>query len=62
MYFNSFKFLLVLLCGAATACSVAESSSKPGAAAPTPPAVVAKAVPNPKDEQTAVFAGGCFWG
>ena len=61
MYFNYFKFLFVLLCGSATACSVVESSSKRNAAAPTPAAVVA-AVPAPKGEQTAVFAGGCFWG
>lgn len=61
MYFNYFKFLFVLLSGAATACSIAESSSKRAAAAPTPTAVVA-AVPTSKGEQTAVFAGGCFWG
>ncbi len=61
MYVNYFKFLFVLLCGAATACSIAESSSKRAAAAPSPAAVVA-AVPTSKGEQTAVFAGGCFWG
>ncbi len=61
MYFKYFKFLMVILCGAATACSVVESSSKRNAAAPTPAAVVA-ATPKPKGEQTAVFAGGCFWG
>ncbi len=61
MNFNYFKFLFVLLCSAATACSVAASSSKRDAAAPTPAAVVAVA-PMSKGEQTAVFAGGCFWG
>jgi len=63
MYFNYFKFLFVLLCGSATACSVVESSSKRNAAAPTPtPAVVTAVAPTSKGEQTAVFAGGCFWG
>jgi peptide-methionine (S)-S-oxide reductase len=61
MQFNYFKFLFVLLCGAATACSVDASSYKREIAAPTPTAVVADA-PTVKDEQTAVFAGGCFWG
>ena len=61
MYINSFKFLFVLLCGAATACNVAESSSKRGVAAPTPKTVAAT-VPTSKGDQTAVFAGGCFWG
>ncbi len=61
MFFNYFKFLFVLLCGAATACGVVESSSKRNIATPTP-AIVKTNLPTSKDEQTAVFAGGCFWG
>ena len=61
MFFNYFKFLFVLLCGAATACGVVESSSKRNIATPTP-AMVKITVPTSKDVQTAVFAGGCFWG
>lgn len=60
MYFNSFKFLLVLFCGAMTACGVVESSSTYETSAPT--AAVVEAAPTPKGEQVAVFAGGCFWG
>lgn len=56
---NYLKFLFVLLCAAATACSVAESS-KHNAAMPTPPAV--STAPTTKGEQIAVLAGGCFWG
>jgi peptide-methionine (S)-S-oxide reductase len=59
MYFNSFKFLFVLLCVAATACGVVESSSTRDASAPT---AAVESAPTPKGEQTAVFAGGCFWG
>ncbi|MCY7375249.1 MAG: peptide-methionine (S)-S-oxide reductase MsrA [Pyrinomonadaceae bacterium] len=63
MYFNYFKFLFVLVCGAATACGVAESSSNRASATPTPPpAVIASSSSTSKSEQTAVFAGGCFWG
>ena len=61
MFFNYFKFLFVLLCGAATACGVVESSSERDIATPTP-AIVKTNVPTSKVEQTAVFAGGCFWG
>ncbi len=61
MFFNYFKFLLVLLCGVATACNAVESSSKREIATPTP-AVVQTTAPTSKGEQTAVFAGGCFWG
>lgn len=61
MFFNYFKFLFVLICCAATACNAVQSSSKLDVAAPTP-AIATNAAPNPKDMQTAVFAGGCFWG
>lgn len=63
MHFNFFKFLFVLLCVAATACSAVESSPKLAVVAPTPTSgTVIAATPTPKGEQTAVFAGGCFWG
>jgi peptide-methionine (S)-S-oxide reductase len=62
MNFNYCKFLFVLLCGVAAACSVDASSSK-GDAVPTLPAPASVAsAPAVKGEQTAVFAGGCFWG
>ena len=61
MYFNSFKFLLVLLCGVMTACGVVESSSTGDVIAPIQ-ATDAAIAPTPKGEQVAVFAGGCFWG
>ncbi len=63
MNFNYFKFLFILLCGAATACSVAASSNKSDIAAPTQtPTAVAETTTTAKGLQTAVFAGGCFWG
>lgn len=63
MYFNCVKFLFLLLCVAATACGVVKSSDKREAAAPTPtPAAIVAGAPASKSEQTAVFAGGCFWG
>ena len=64
MYFNFVKFLFVILCGAAIACTtMVESSKRSENLVPTPtPATVAASVPKPKGEQTAVFAGGCFWG
>lgn len=61
MRLNYFKFLFVLLFAAATACNVVESSyNRNAVTAPTPPVVAT--VPMAKDEQIAVFAGGCFWG
>lgn len=62
MFFNFFKFVFILLWGAATACSVAESSPKHNTAAAPSPTTVAATAPASKSEQTAVFAGGCFWG
>lgn len=65
MSFNYLKFLLILSVGAAaTGCGVVESSSKSATpAAPTPPAKVSVgSAPTANNAQTAVFAGGCFWG
>ncbi len=64
MNYNYFKLLFVLLCGAATACTMVESSSRrSGAVEPTPKTALVANAPAPKGgEQTAVFAGGCFWG
>ncbi len=59
------KFLFVLLCGAAAACTMVESSSKRNAAVEplsSTPAKIAANASTAKGEQTAVFAGGCFWG
>jgi peptide-methionine (S)-S-oxide reductase len=63
MYFNYFKFLFILLGGIALACSGVEGSSENASAAPVSTQTAA-AVPSSdaKDVQTAVFAGGCFWG
>lgn len=56
------KILLVLSLGFAIACSVAISSPETMSEAATPkPAAVNKPEPA-KGQQTAVFAGGCFWG
>ena len=55
------KFLVVLFVAAAAACSVVSSSSTGvdlAALAPTP----ALKTSAPAGLQTAVFAGGCFWG
>ncbi len=62
MYLNLFRFLFVLLCGAAAACTTVDSSSKREFPAPTPAKSVSAPAPAAKNEQTAVFAGGCFWG
>lgn len=63
MYLNFFKFLFVVFCGIATACNVVNSSPKTTSAVPTATPIVAAASPSTgKDEQTVVFAGGCFWG
>ena len=64
MYFNFVKVLFVLMCGAAAACTMVKSSTeRPAAVTPTPAAVVAaNSAPMVKGEQTAVLAGGCFWG
>lgn len=54
------KFLVILLVAAAAACSVVSSSTAGvdiAALAPTPAKAAA-----PAGLQTAVFAGGCFWG
>ena len=61
MYFNFIKFVLVILCGAATACTTSvESSSE--LSVPTPATIIYADAPAIKGSQTAVFAGGCFWG
>lgn len=62
MYFNLFRFLFITLCGATMACTMVESSPKREFPAPTPTKAVVAAAPILKNEQTAVFAGGCFWG
>jgi len=63
MYIYFFKFICVLFISAALACGAADTSAESVAVAATS----AKAVPTPspaitKNIQTAVFAGGCFWG
>ena len=50
-------FLLMLTVGGAIACNAGD---KPIAAVPSP--VVDSAMATSKGEQTAVVAGGCFWG
>lgn len=69
MSFNYLKFLFIFLFAAATACGVVESSDEravpaPAATLTTPTPVVSAAnnAPPATGEQTAVFAGGCFWG
>lgn len=62
MYINYLKFLSIILFGAAMACnSVKSASEHTNLIAPTPTAIAVKN-DTPKNEQTAVFAGGCFWG
>lgn len=56
IFFSIISFLLI---GFATSCSTARSTSLPPVTAATPaPAARSAAV----KKQTAVFAGGCFWG
>ena len=70
MSIQFFKFLALLLLGSAlfAACSKINNSIETVAAQSNDPAAAAKFVvaPTPpkiaKGEQTAVFAGGCFWG
>ncbi len=63
MYFNLFKFLLTLLFSTGLACSVVNSSSKTAASAVPTAALLAAVSPSTaQGKQTAVFAGGCFWG
>lgn len=66
MYYKYFKFLLIGLSAVvAAACGTVESSSTRETVAPLPtPKIKASApvAPAAKNEQTAVFAGGCFWG
>jgi peptide-methionine (S)-S-oxide reductase len=63
MYFNYFKFLFVLLSGVALACSGVEGSSKnTSAALISSQTAVESPSSTAKGVQTAIFAGGCFWG
>ena len=61
MMFYIFQFLTFLLMSAAMACNTVKSSAENSVAMPaaTPDRAATTTV---KSEQTAVFAGGCFWG
>jgi peptide-methionine (S)-S-oxide reductase len=55
-------FLSVILFSGAIACNLSGVSTTTAAAGPTPKPAVKVPASSPKGEQTAVFAGGCFWG
>ena len=61
MHSNLLKFLFVVFCAAAAACSAVESATEQkDNHAPKQAAIINQ--PMPENAQTAVFAGGCFWG
>jgi len=63
MFIKFFQFFSVILFGSALACNAVNSSTKATATSANPtPVVKAAAQANNKNEQIAVFAGGCFWG
>src|SRR5262245_30005493 len=58
-----FQFVAIIFFSMTMACGSVGTSAKPGAESAPAPSVAEKQNNAPvKGEQTAVFAGGCFWG
>ncbi len=62
MILNIFQFFCTALLVSTLACSVVNADKPTAIASETPTKVVSAMPTNEKGIQTAVFAGGCFWG
>jgi peptide-methionine (S)-S-oxide reductase len=59
---NYFRYSLLVIIAFAAACNIVNSSGPNADAVETIPAAAVESEAEPQGMQTAVFAGGCFWG